>query len=320
MIGVYLDYNATAPIRPEALDAVRDALAIGGNPVVGPRRRAPSANGRRDRARRSCSAGRRYSRPASRSPAAGPRRAPWRSPAPSRAASAGSSSAPPSTTPSAPRPRRPARKSSCGRSMQTGVADLDWLADKHLSGSSTLVCLMSANNETGVVQPVDRGGDASSATPGAGSTSTPCSPRESMRSTSRRSARTPSRSRRTSSAGRKANRRSDRRPTRDAASPARTAAGRSGGCAPAPRTWPASPASARRRRSPLIGPTSVCLARRARRNPAGARRHRARRGRRPPPPDPVRRHTGLSGRAPGHGARSRRASWSAPARPAPPAR
>ncbi len=31
-MSVYLDYNATAPIRPEAADAVQRALAIGGNP------------------------------------------------------------------------------------------------------------------------------------------------------------------------------------------------------------------------------------------------------------------------------------------------
>jgi cysteine desulfurase len=32
MTGVYLDYNATAPIRPEAAEAVACALSIGGNP------------------------------------------------------------------------------------------------------------------------------------------------------------------------------------------------------------------------------------------------------------------------------------------------
>lgn len=32
MAGVYLDYNATAPIRPEAATAIAHALAIGGNP------------------------------------------------------------------------------------------------------------------------------------------------------------------------------------------------------------------------------------------------------------------------------------------------
>ena len=32
MGGVYLDYNATAPIRPEAAEAIACALAIGGNP------------------------------------------------------------------------------------------------------------------------------------------------------------------------------------------------------------------------------------------------------------------------------------------------
>jgi cysteine desulfurase len=32
MTAIYLDYNATAPIRPEAMDAAACALAIGGNP------------------------------------------------------------------------------------------------------------------------------------------------------------------------------------------------------------------------------------------------------------------------------------------------
>ena len=32
MSGVYLDYNATAPVRPEAAEAVARALSIGGNP------------------------------------------------------------------------------------------------------------------------------------------------------------------------------------------------------------------------------------------------------------------------------------------------
>ncbi len=32
MTSVYLDYNATAPIRPEAAEAIAYALAIGGNP------------------------------------------------------------------------------------------------------------------------------------------------------------------------------------------------------------------------------------------------------------------------------------------------
>ena len=32
MSSVYLDYNATAPIRPEALEAMTRALALGGNP------------------------------------------------------------------------------------------------------------------------------------------------------------------------------------------------------------------------------------------------------------------------------------------------
>ncbi|HEY9217040.1 MAG TPA: hypothetical protein VIO94_03255, partial [Phenylobacterium sp.] len=31
-MSIYLDYNATAPVRPEAMQAVADALATGGNP------------------------------------------------------------------------------------------------------------------------------------------------------------------------------------------------------------------------------------------------------------------------------------------------
>jgi cysteine desulfurase len=35
-----------------------------------------------------------------------------------------------------------------------GLADLDWLEDRLRSGPRALVCLMAANNETGVIQPV----------------------------------------------------------------------------------------------------------------------------------------------------------------------
>ncbi|HEY5290598.1 MAG TPA: cysteine desulfurase family protein [Caulobacteraceae bacterium] len=37
---------------------------------------------------------------------------------------------------------------------ERGVADLDWLADALARGGRALVCLMAANNETGVIQPV----------------------------------------------------------------------------------------------------------------------------------------------------------------------
>ena len=37
---------------------------------------------------------------------------------------------------------------------ERGVADLTWLADRLASGPRSLVCLMLANNETGVIQPV----------------------------------------------------------------------------------------------------------------------------------------------------------------------
>ncbi|HYD44406.1 MAG TPA: cysteine desulfurase, partial [Phenylobacterium sp.] len=32
MTKVYLDYNATAPVRPEARDAAMSAMLLGGNP------------------------------------------------------------------------------------------------------------------------------------------------------------------------------------------------------------------------------------------------------------------------------------------------
>jgi cysteine desulfurase len=37
---------------------------------------------------------------------------------------------------------------------ERGVANLDWLEDRLRTGPSALVCLMAANNETGVIQPV----------------------------------------------------------------------------------------------------------------------------------------------------------------------
>ena len=44
-MSTYLDYNATAPIRPEAIDAIADALVQAGNPS------SVHAWGRRARAR-----------------------------------------------------------------------------------------------------------------------------------------------------------------------------------------------------------------------------------------------------------------------------
>jgi cysteine desulfurase len=149
---VYLDYNATAPIRPEALDAVGDTLAIGGNPssvhAAGRRARSVVETARADVARLVGAS------------------------APSVTFTSGGTEASALAIFSA-------FASGIGRIIvgatehdavlasaeatgvevlvwpvgANGVADLDWLAD-HLPGPKPLVCLMSANNETGVIQPV----------------------------------------------------------------------------------------------------------------------------------------------------------------------
>jgi cysteine desulfurase len=151
-MSVYLDYNATAPIRPEALKAVQAALAIGGNPSsvhdAGRRARSVVETARADVARLV-------------------------------GASAASVTFTSGGTEASALAISSAVASGIGRIIvgatehdavrasaeatgaevvvwpvdARGVADLDWLAD-HLAGPKTLVCLMSANNETGVIQPV----------------------------------------------------------------------------------------------------------------------------------------------------------------------
>jgi cysteine desulfurase len=150
---VYLDYNATAPIRPEAALAVQDALAIGGNPssvhAAGRRARSIVETARAD-----------------------------------VALLVGASAASVTFTSGGTEANAlaifSAVASGIGRIVvgatehdavrasaevtgaevivwpvdARGVADLDWLSD-NLAGPKTLVCLMSANNETGVIQPVE---------------------------------------------------------------------------------------------------------------------------------------------------------------------
>jgi cysteine desulfurase len=151
-MSVYLDYNATAPIRPEAALAVQDALAIGGNPssvhAAGRRARSSVETARADVARL------------------------VGAPTASVTFTSGGTEANALAIFSAV-------ASGIGRIIvgatehdavrvsaeatgadvlvwpvdAHGVADLDWLSD-HMTGPKTLVCLMSANNETGVIQPV----------------------------------------------------------------------------------------------------------------------------------------------------------------------
>lgn len=151
MIGVYLDYNATAPIRPEALKAVKESLAIGGNPssvhAAGRRARSVVETARGEVARLVGAT------------------------APSITFTSGGTEASALAICSAvasgldriivgATEHDAVRASAEATGVEVivwpvdanGVADVDWLAE-HLSGSA-LVCLMSANNETGVIQPV----------------------------------------------------------------------------------------------------------------------------------------------------------------------
>ncbi len=154
MSGVYLDYNASAPIRPEAALAVQEALAIGGNPssvhAAGRRARSVVETARADVARLvgASPAGVTFTSGGTEANALAIF---------SAVASGISRIIVGATEHDAVR----ASAESTGAEIivwpvdASGVADLDWLSD-HLDGRSrTLICLMSANNETGVIQPVE---------------------------------------------------------------------------------------------------------------------------------------------------------------------
>ena len=151
-MSVYLDYNATAPIRPEAFDAVRNALAIGGNPSsvhnAGRRARAVVERARADAARLVGAS------PASVTFTSGGTEANALAIVSAVVGGIGRIIVG-ATEHDAVR----ASVEATGAEVivwpvdARGVADLDWLAD-NLAGPKTLVCLMSANNETGVIQPV----------------------------------------------------------------------------------------------------------------------------------------------------------------------
>ena len=148
---VYLDYNATAPVRPEAAEAVARALAAGGNPS------SVHAAGRA--ARQTVETARALVAklvgvvPGSVTFTSGGTEANALAIESAKAAgfmkiivSAGEHDA----------VLENAKASGLPVEVMpldgNGVADLGWL-EKHV-GEKTLVCLMLANNETGVVQPV----------------------------------------------------------------------------------------------------------------------------------------------------------------------
>ena len=153
---LYLDYNATAPIRPEAAEAVRLALQIGGNPS------SIHAAGRAARAvietSREAVAALVGARPAEVVFTSGGSEA--NTLAIRSAVAAGArgliigatehSSVQEAATASSPTHEWPVDRH--------GVADLNWLAARlkawKASDCRPFVALMLANNETGVIQPV----------------------------------------------------------------------------------------------------------------------------------------------------------------------
>ena len=151
-MSIYLDYNATAPIRPEALDAVRDALLIGGNPssvhAAGRRARSVVETARADVARLVGAT------PAAITFTSGGTEANALAILSAVAGGIGRIVVG-ATEHDAVR----ASAEATGAEVvvwpvnASGVADLDWLSD-HPTDPKTLVCLMSANNETGVIQPL----------------------------------------------------------------------------------------------------------------------------------------------------------------------
>lgn len=154
MNGVYLDYNATAKIRPEALAAVVSALELGANPS------STHAAGRKARAMvehaRAQVAALAAARPDMTTFVSGGVEA--NALAIESALAAGYERVLVSAT---EHDCVWATASALFATVevwpvdQTGVADLDWLSGALARSGRALVCLMAANNETGVIQPVE---------------------------------------------------------------------------------------------------------------------------------------------------------------------
>jgi cysteine desulfurase len=150
---VYLDYNATAMVRPQAAAAVARALELGGN---------PSSTHAAGRAARALVEGARAE--VARLAGAGPEAVTFVSGGTEANALAihGAIEAGAerilvgATEHDAVR----AAAEASGLPIEVwpvdgqGVADLDWLEARLATGGRALVCLMAANNETGVIQPV----------------------------------------------------------------------------------------------------------------------------------------------------------------------
>ena len=144
--SIYLDYNATAPVRPEAAKAVAARWRRGAIPRRSMRPAAPRARSSSRRGRRSRSLWA-PCRARSPSPAAAPRPMRWPSRARGRRASTRSSSAPENMTPSPKTPRPAACRLRSCRWMR--MASPTSAGSGQPGRAMTLVCLMLANNETG---------------------------------------------------------------------------------------------------------------------------------------------------------------------------
>ncbi len=151
--ATYLDYNATAKVRPESSAAVLEAMALGGNPSsVHAHGRAARALIERARAEVGALVG---TRPQAVTFVSGG----------TEANALGITSAAAEcferVIVGATEHEAVARAAQAtGLAIETwpvdgdGLADLDWLEDRLAASGPALVCLMLANIETGVVQPV----------------------------------------------------------------------------------------------------------------------------------------------------------------------
>jgi cysteine desulfurase len=151
-VSVYLDYNATAPIRPEAREAVLAALDIGANPSS-THAAGRAARAALERARAQVAA----------LVAASPQSVTFVSGGVEANAlaieSALASGVDRVIVGATEHDSVWAAAHVLAPAVEVwpvdgnGVADLDWLADALARGGRALVCLMAANNETGVIQP-----------------------------------------------------------------------------------------------------------------------------------------------------------------------
>lgn len=151
--AIYLDYNASAPVRPEAAEAVAEALRLGGNPSS-VHAAGRSARGLVETARAEVAAliG---AAPAAVTFVSGGTEA--NALAMASAIAAGCARLVVGAT-----EHDAVRETAAagGLPVETlpvdgaGVADLDCLTRSLAAGPRALVCLMLANNETGVIQPI----------------------------------------------------------------------------------------------------------------------------------------------------------------------